>query len=84
VLLKTFGAFLGPSAPKALRKTFKVQNLLLPLLFFLISAVGHSSGKFFGIQENPKTRVAEHEGMRHPSPRVERGGAGPGAESVDL
>lgn len=52
------GAFWGPLATKALGKTFKVQNTFLPFFFsFPISAVGHSSGEFFGIQDNSKTLV---------------------------
>lgn len=78
-----FRGFSGSLSSQSSQENF--QSPESPLTsFFSISAVGHSSGKFFGIQENPKTRVAEQEGMRHPSLRAQRGGAGPGAESADL
>lgn len=61
--LKEFGAFPGPSAPKALGKTLKVRNPLLLLFCPLINAVRHSSGEFLGVHENPQTCVIEQEGM---------------------
>lgn len=62
---KEYRCFSGSLRHQISQENFQSPEFLFTSLFFpsLISAVGHSSGEFFGFQENSKIWGTELEGM---------------------